>query len=81
MVKFGLEAAQVEKLKVGGFRVSLSDSKPSVVIYGSISEIPMAYKNVKVEETPDKNKLRDALLSGEKIPGCELIQTKTMRIS
>lgn len=79
-LKFGLNSAGIDKLKVGSFRVSLGNSKQSVMINCPISELPMKFKKVQIIETPDKESIRAAIEGGEKIDGVFLVDGKTMRI-
>lgn len=80
-LKWGLDASGQAKVKAGVFRVSLSDSKPSVVISCSINDIPMEFITVKIESMPDKDALRRAIESGRTIEGVSLVPNKSLRIT
>jgi hypothetical protein len=53
----------------------------SVEVDISVNELPAKYKTVKVTEQPDKVAIKAALICGDKIPGCKIIEKKNLKIN
>jgi hypothetical protein len=80
-LKMGLDSAGMSKLRARVFKISLSETKPSVVIDCPISDLPNRFKTVTIEEKPDKDALRQAIEAGETIEGVYLARGKSLRIT
>ena len=55
--------------------------KSSSVEVDFVNELPKEYKVVKVTESADKIAIKKALINGEVIPGCRLIENKNLKIN
>lgn len=73
----GMEIAGKEKIKAVDMSVWIQNNKPSVV-YTNDKAVPGDY--FKQEYVLEKSKVEDALKQGKKIPGAELVQSRSIRI-
>ena len=60
--------------------IKLSFRKSQSVNVADVNSLPSEYKTIKVTETADKLKIKQALLNGEKIEGCEIINSQNLQI-
>jgi hypothetical protein len=60
--------------------IKLSFRKSQSVNVSDVNSLPSEYKTIKVTESADKMKIKQALLNGEKIEGCEIINSKNLQI-
>ena len=61
-------------------RVSVSFRSSKAVQIAENTELPAEYIKTKVEKTPDRKKIGDALKNGIAIPGCALVTNRNMQI-
>jgi len=60
--------------------IKLSFRKSQSVNVADVNSLPNEYKTIKVTEQADKMKIKQALLNGEKIEGCEIINSQNLQI-
>lgn len=60
--------------------IKLSFRKSQSVNVADVNSLPSEYKTIKVTEQADKLKIKQALLNGEKIEGCEIINSQNLQI-
>ena len=60
--------------------IKLSFRKSQSVNVADVNSLPSEYKTIKVTETADKMKIKQALLNGEVIEGCEIINSQNLQI-
>lgn len=60
--------------------IKLSFRKSQSVNVADINSLPNEYKTIKVTEQADKVKIKQALLNGEVIEGCEIINSNNLQI-
>lgn len=68
----------------GVFEVGLhkfGTRKSSSVEVEDVNELPKQYKTVKVTEQADKIAIKKALVNGDKIPGCKIVEKKNLKIN
>jgi hypothetical protein len=68
----------LEELRGKDESFSLGNGKKSVIV-NDITKLPRGYICRTITERPDKEKIYNAIESGEAVPGCELQDTKTLR--
>jgi hypothetical protein len=78
-LEFSLKSANVPSVKTSIFDVVFKKNPPSVNVLDE-SLIPASFIRTKIETSPDKVAIKDALKSGEHVPGCELIQAEKVVI-
>ena len=61
-------------------RVSVPFRCSKAVQIAENTELPAEYIKTKVEKTPDKKKIGDALKNGIAVPGCALVTNRNMQI-
>ena len=66
--------------KVSGSLYSLSARPSQAVLVNDVNSLPEAYKSLKTEISANKIAIKEALLSGTEIPGCELITRASLQI-
>lgn len=80
-LKTNMEAAGIPKVKTVLFGVSLSDSKPKVVVK-DLAHVPPEFIRVEVIKTPNKEAISEHFKTTGEIPdGCDIEVGKTLRIS
>jgi len=60
--------------------IKLSFRKSQSVNVSDVNSLPVEYKTIKVTESADKVKIKQALLNGEVIEGCEIINSQNLQI-
>lgn len=60
--------------------IKLSFRKSQSVNVADVNSLPAEYKTIKVTEQADKVKIKQALLNGEVIEGCEIVNSKNLQI-
>ena len=60
--------------------IKLSFRKSQSVNVADVNSLPVEYKTIKVTESADKLKIKQALLNGEVIEGCEIINNNNLQI-
>ena len=60
--------------------IKLSFRKSQSVNVSDVNSLPGEYKTIKVTEQADKIKIKQALLNGEVIEGCEIINSQNLQI-
>jgi len=60
--------------------IKLSFRKSQSVNVADVNSLPSEYKTIKVTESADKMKIKQALLNGEKIEGCEIVNNNNLQI-
>jgi len=60
--------------------IKLSFRKSQSVNVADVNSLPSEYKTIKVTEQADKMKIKQALLNGEVIEGCEIINNNNLQI-
>lgn len=60
--------------------IKLSFRKSQSVNVADVNSLPVEYKTIKVTESADKMKIKQALLNGEVIEGCEIINSQNLQI-
>ena len=68
----------------GSFEVGFNKfgtRKSSSVEVDFVNELPKEYKVVKITEQADKAKIKKALMNGEKIPGCRIVEKSNLKIN
>lgn len=66
------------KVKTGRVTVSIRTTKAVEVAEGA--DLPEAYTTVKTTVSPNKVAIKQALLDGVEVPGCELIERESVSI-
>lgn len=69
---------KVTEIKTPLIKINFRKSE-SVVVYDTNS-LPQMFKTIKVTETPDKAKIKDAIKSGETVIGAELVINQNIQI-
>lgn len=60
--------------------IKLSFRKSQSVNVADVNSLPNEYKTIKVTEQADKFKIKQALLNGEVIEGCEIVNSNNLQI-
>ena len=60
--------------------IKLSFRKSQSVNIADVNSLPNEYKTIKVTEQADKVKIKQALLNGEVIEGCEIVNSNNLQI-
>lgn len=60
--------------------IKLSFRKSQSVNVADVNSLPAEYKTIKVTEQADKVKIKQALLNGEVIEGCEIVNNNNLQI-
>ena len=60
--------------------IKLSFRKSQSVNVSDVNSLPNEYKTIKVTEQADKVKIKQALLNGEVIEGCEIVNSNNLQI-
>ena len=60
--------------------IKLSFRKSQSVNVADVNSLPNEFKTIKVTEQADKMKIKQALLNGEVIEGCEIINSQNLQI-
>ena len=66
--------------EVGFVKFSIRKSTSVSVLADMVNALPMEYKSVKIVESPDKKAIKEALLSGISLDGCELLSNDNLNI-
>lgn len=74
-----MESAGKDKIKTAFYSYTIRNNPASVQI-ADASILPDEYIRVKTETAPDKKAIAEALKNGADIPGCSLIQSKSLVI-
>lgn len=78
-VKQCMEAAHVDKIDAGPFRVSIRNSPPSVEVF-SLDEVPHEF-DMPQERRVALTTIKTRIQAGQEVPGARLIQGTHLRIS
>lgn len=79
-LQYQLEAAGIDKVKTAEFTIALQNNPPSVVIENQ-DNIPAPYLTIVPKQyIPDKTAIKKAIQAGADVPGCRLLQGKSLRI-
>lgn len=60
--------------------IKLSFRKYQSINVADVNSLPNEYKTIKVTEQADKMKIKQALLNGEVIEGCEIVNSQNLQI-
>ena len=60
--------------------IKLSFRKSQSVNVADVNSLPAEYKTIKVTEQADKVKIKQSLMNGETIEGCEIINSQNLQI-
>lgn len=60
--------------------IKLSFRKSQSVNVADVNSLPNEYKTIKITEQADKMKIKQALLNGEVIEGCEIVNNNNLQI-
>lgn len=75
-----MEIANIEKLNIGTFKVSLQNNPAALTIH-STEKIPAEFMTIVPEQhIPDKSAIKKAMKDGLEIEGLELTQGRSLRI-
>lgn len=69
---------EVDEIKSPLIKINFRKSE-SVIVYDTNS-LPHVFKTIKVTETPDKAKIKEAIKSGETVVGAELVINQNLQI-
>jgi len=69
-----------EGQKIQGDLITISWRKSESVEISDVSKIPKEYIKTKIEESPDKTTIKEALKSGKQVPGAELVSKNNLQI-
>lgn len=69
-----------KKKKIEGNLISIGWRKSEVVEITDVTKIPKEYIKTKIEESPDKTKIKEAIKSGLKVDGAELVEKQNIQI-
>ena len=73
-----MHSFEVNEIKTPLVKLSFRKSE-SVIVYDTNS-LPQMFKVIKVTETPDKTKIKEAIKAGETVVGAELIINQNLQI-
>ena len=73
-----MQLFEVDEIKTPLIKLNFRKSE-SVVVYDTNS-LPQMYKTIKVTETPDKAKIKEAIKQGETVVGAELFINQNLQI-
>ena len=73
-----MQLFEVNEIKTPLIKLNFRKSE-SVVVYDTNS-LPQMYKIIKVTETPDKAKIKEAIKQGETVVGAELVINQNLQI-
>lgn len=73
-----MRSFEVNEIKTPLVKLSFRKSE-SVIVYDTNS-LPQMFKTIKVTETPDKTKIKDAIKAGETVVGAELVINQNLQI-
>jgi len=73
-----MQLFEVDEIKTPLIKLNFRKSE-SVVVYDTNS-LPQMYKIIKVTETPDKAKIKEAIKQGETVVGAELVINQNLQI-
>lgn len=73
-----MQLFEVDEIKTPLIKLNFRKSE-SVVVYDTNS-LPQMYKTIKVTETPDKAKIKEAIKQGETVVGAELVINQNLQI-
>ena len=68
------------KMKIEGNLISIGWRKSEAVEITDATKIPKEYIKTKIEESPDKTKIKEAIKSGLKVDGAELVEKQNIQI-
>jgi len=74
-----MERSNVEKLKFPSFTVSIQNNPAAVSVLDQ-TKIPEQFIKTTITQSVDKAKIKDAFKDGQAVPGCELVQGRSLRI-
>jgi len=77
-IEMAMITFEVDKIETPLIKISFRKSESVEV--DDINTLPALYKVVKVSESADKLKIKDAIKSGEKIEGCYLKTNRNLQI-
>ena len=69
---------EVDEIKSPLIKINFRKSE-SVIVYDTNS-LPHVFKTIKITETPDKAKIKEAIKSGETVVGAELVINQNLQI-
>jgi len=73
-----MQIFEVDKIESPLIKISFRKSQS--VNVADVNSLPNEYKTIKVTEQADKMKIKQALLNGEVIEGCEIINSQNLQI-
>lgn len=79
-MKYAMLDLGISKIEGVENKVSLSKSRPSVEIENE-ADLPPEFVKIKTITSPDKDAIKEAIQSGQTVPGAYLVTGTTMRIS
>ena len=77
-ISHAMQTFEVDKIESP--LIKLSFRKSQSVNVADVNSLPSEYKTIKVTEQADKLKIKQALLNGEVIEGCEIINSQNLQI-
>jgi hypothetical protein len=77
-IEIAMNTFEVDKIETPLIKISFRKSESVEV--EDVNNLPALYKVVKVSETADKLKIKDAIKSGETIEGCYLKTNRNLQI-
>ena len=77
-ISHAMQIFEVDKIESPLIKISFRKSQS--VNVADVNSLPNEYKTIKVTESADKVKIKQALLNGEEIEGCEIINNNNLQI-
>ena len=77
-ISHAMQTFEVDKIESP--LIKLSFRKSQSVNVADVNSLPNKYKTIKVTEQADKMKIKQALLNGEVIEGCEIVNNNNLQI-
>ena len=77
-ISHAMQTFEVDKIESP--LIKLSFRKSQSVNVADVNSLPSEYKTIKVTEQADKVKIKQALLNGEVIEGCEIVNSQNLQI-
>ena len=77
-ISHAMQTFEVDKIESP--LIKLSFRKSQSVNVSDVNSLPNEFKTIKVTEQADKMKIKQALLNGEVIEGCEIINSQNLQI-
>ena len=77
-ISHAMQIFEVDKIESPLIKISFRKSQSINV--ADVNSLPSEYKTIKVTEQADKMKIKQALLNGEVIEGCEIVNNNNLQI-